>query len=328
MKYIEGKIFTSIRGLEYVEALLLDRGIDGVVISDPRDIVDLQVKKQPYDWDYIDESVLALEEEEPSLTFYLNADEEGATLRQDIQIALMKLKNRELYGELLAESEASSVDLGRLYCDWKEVDDTDWKDNWKEYFKPAHITDRLVVKPLWETYVSKPGELVIEIDPGMAFGTGTHATTAGCMKLMEKYLKAGDKVLDVGCGSGILAIAAGLLGAGEVLGVEIDPVAVPIARENVEINGLSQLVKVEEGDLTKGLNYTADLVVANLMADLIIILSPDIPRHLKPDGYYIVSGIILEKKDEVWGALEACGFRIIDEFKDDTWCALAGRYAK
>ncbi|MEL7658736.1 MAG: 50S ribosomal protein L11 methyltransferase, partial [Bacillota bacterium] len=219
-----------------------------------------------------------------------------------------------------------SHNLGKLQLVQKIVDDSDWKDNWKEYFKPAKITDRIVIKPTWEAYEAKEDEIVIEIDPGMAFGTGTHPTTSLCVKLLEKYIEPEkDTVLDVGCGSGILAIASALLGAQDILAVDIDPVAVQVSRENIELNHLSSEIQVLEGDLTKGLNRKADIVAANLMADLIILLSKDVAAHLKGKGIYISSGILIEKQAQVLEAIESCGFQILDILEEGEWCAIAAK---
>ncbi len=307
MDYIKGTIVTTIGEIDGVEALLMDMGIDSLEINDPRDIEDLLNKKNDYDWDYIDPKVMAQSGEEPSISFYLSDDEEGR--------------------KKACEVEKICAEKG-FHCETGVVSDSEWKDKWKEYFKPAHITDRIVVKPTWEPYAKKEGELVIEIDPGAAFGTGTHPTTTGCITLLEKYLKPGMSVLDVGCGSGILAIAAGLLGAGDVLGIEIDPVAVEIGRENVELNRLSGRVKVCCGDLTKGVDYKADIVVANLMADLVKMLTGDVARHIKKGGIYISSGILLELKEELCDFIEVCGFEIIDVYENENdggWCAIAAR---
>ncbi|MBQ9973020.1 MAG: 50S ribosomal protein L11 methyltransferase, partial [Firmicutes bacterium] len=166
---------------------------------------------------------------------------------------------------------------------------------------------------------------VIEIDPGMAFGTGTHETTSLCLELIEKYIKEGDTLLDVGCGSGILAIAAGLLGASDVLGIEIDPVAVEIGNENVALNNLSDKIKVIYGDLTKGVDYKADIVAANLMADLVKMLSPSVPAHLREGGIYISSGILAVLAEEVSAVIEESGFEIVEIMVKGEWCAIAAR---
>ena len=242
---------------------------------------------------------------------------------QDLKIEVMKLKDSEIEGRF-----GSEADLGRLYAEDNIVDDNDWKDKWKEFFKPSRVTDRIVVKPTWEDYQKEGDELVLEIDPGMAFGTGTHETTSLCMKLMEKYLgddAAERKVLDVGCGSGILSIAAALLGCRKVLGVEIDEDAVRVAAENTEKNSVGDRVRIQQGDLAKGIDFTADIVVANLMADLVVMLTPDVKNHLAENGVFISSGILVEKEDAVTEAIRNEGFEIIEIAEDGEWCAIACR---
>ena len=307
MNYIEFVIYAENSAqLELIEGVLIAEGIEDSVISDPEDIHELLEKKNSYDWDYVDESVLQLESERPSVTVYRDAN---AAEQNFLDALSEKLK------EVLPACETER----RLVCD------DEWKDKWKEYFKPTKVTKSLVVKPTWEDYEKKEGELVIEIDPGMAFGTGTHETTSLCLELIEKYIKAGDDVLDVGCGSGILAIAAGLLGAKDVLGIEIDPVAVEIGNSNVRLNGLSENVKVVYGDLTKGVDFKADLVAANLMADIVKILSADVARHIKPGGIYISSGILAQLADDVGAVIKKCGFEIEEVRIKGEWCAIAAR---
>lgn len=301
MRYLEVKIDTTQEGIDPLTCILMDMGIAGFAVSDARDFQELMEKKNSYDWDYVDESLMDFENIKTSVTFYL----EDAGESQDI---LQRL------GE-------QGLDL-----EWKLVDDSDWKDNWKEYFKPAKISDRIVIKPTWEDYEKTGDELVIEIDPGMAFGTGSHPTTSLCVKFLERYLEPGaDAVLDVGCGSGILSIASALLGAKTVLAVDIDPVAVDVTRQNVELNGLSSKIRTMEGDLTKGLSERADIVAANLMADLVIRLSKDVAAHLKGKSIFISSGILIEKREAVAAAIEECGFRILDVMEEGEWCAIAAQ---
>jgi len=302
MRYIEVKIYTTQEGIDPLTCILMDMGIAGFAIEDARDFQDLMNKKNDYDWDYIDESLMELEHVRTSVTFYLEETKNGSEILEQLQ---------DQFGSDLA---------------WSVVEDSDWKDNWKEYFKPAKITDRIVIKPTWEAYERTVDELVIEIDPGMAFGTGTHPTTSLCVKLLEQYLEPDkDTVLDVGCGSGILSIASALLGAKDVLAVDIDPVAVDVSRENVDLNGLSSKIRVIAGDLTKGLREKADVVVANLMADLVMMLSKDVAAHLKGKSIYISSGILIEKQEEVAAAIEECGFRILDILEEGEWCAIAAQ---
>ncbi len=319
MRYIEVKIYTTQEGIDPLTCILMDMGIAGFAIEDARDFQDLLNKKNSYDWDYIDESLMELKNIQSSITFYLEEAEENSSILKQLRETLDELKSDEHRSD-------ESIDYGKLELVWKSVDDSDWKDNWKEYFKPARITDRIVIKPTWEAYEPTVDELVIEIDPGMAFGTGTHPTTSLCVKFLERYIEPEkDNVLDVGCGSGILAIASALLGAKDVLAVDIDPIAVEVSKDNVELNHLSSKIRVMEGDLTKGLREKADIVVANLMADLIVMLSKDVASHLKGKSIYISSGILIEKQAQVVSAIEECGFHILDIMEEGEWCAIAAQ---
>jgi ribosomal protein L11 methyltransferase len=214
--------------------------------------------------------------------------------------------------------------FGSLRVESSYESDEEWRDKWKEYFKPAKITENIVIKPTWEEYEAMGNEKVIEIDPGMAFGTGTHATTRMCVKHLEKYIESEeDTVLDLGCGSGILSIAAALLGSKHVYGVDIDPNAVTASAENTELNGLSDIIEISYGDVTEGLGMKADIIVANLMADLIIMLAPDIAKHLKGKKIFISSGILEEKLNDVVEAVQNSGFKIIEVLHEEEWCAIA-----
>ena len=323
MKYIEFKVHASRQGIEQVTAMYLRMGIDQVSIDDPADMEDILNKKNEYGWDYVDDDLKKGLDREPTISIYFEDTKENREKIQQLKLQVMMLKSKELEGLF-----GWDVDFGRLYAEDIIVDDADWKDKWKEYFKPVRITDRLVVKPTWEEYEPNDGEKVIQIDPGMAFGTGTHETTSLCLKLMEKYLgdEPQDKdVLDVGCGSGILSIAAALLGCRSVTGVEIDEDAVRVAEENVELNGIGDRVEILQGDLTEGIESKADIIVANLMADLVMTLSKSAKEHLKDGGIFISSGILLEKKDIVSDAVKEAGFEIIEIAEDGEWCAIAAR---
>ncbi|MGN0710990.1 MAG: 50S ribosomal protein L11 methyltransferase [Anaerovoracaceae bacterium] len=321
MNYIETRIYTSSIGIEILLNILSEIGIDDAVIEDPNDIADLMDKKNSYDWDYVDADVMEQINEEPNIILYMDDSDEG---REKLKLVKSTVENWKK--TLKAEEIGKGAYYGRLVIEEKAVKDDDWKDNWKEFFKPSKITDRIVVKPSWENYEKQSeDELIIEIDPGMAFGTGTHETTTLCIKLLEKYAEEQDKVLDVGCGSGILSIAAGLLGIKDILGVDIDPVAVEVSKENVELNGFSDVVKIQWGDLTKGIDYKADVVVANLMADLVMMLSCDVAKHLKGKGIFISSGILAEKKEKVSAEIEKNGFEIIEILEQGEWCAIAAR---
>lgn len=320
MKYIEVKIYTSHQGIEPLTAMLMKKGITGVVVNDPADAEVLLDKKQEYEWDYIDKSLLEDKDREPVVSVYFDDTEEGRKQVQDLKIAVMMLKSKEMEGEF-----GWDANLGRLYAEDLLVDDEEWKDKWKEYFKPAKVTDTLVVKPTWEDYEKKDEEKVIELDPGMAFGTGTHETTTLCMQLIEKYMQPGNTVLDIGCGSGILSIAAAMLGSGPVLAVEIDPDAARTAEENVKANKVDDVVTVQVGDLTKDVDQKADLIAANLIAPLVIELSGSAADHLNEEGIYISSGILVEKRQQVEEAVREAGFEILEIKEKGEWCAIAAR---
>ena len=327
MKYTQVDIDVNRQGIEPVVTALMEIGITDTVIEDPADVADLLDKKNEYDWDYVDESVLDLENEKPKVTIYLYDSDDGVKTAKEslaeVQAAIKRLADEASCGDFGVDA-----DFGTLALTVTVHDDSEWKDNWKEYFKPAKVGKTIVVKPTWEEYEAKEGERVIELDPGMAFGTGTHETTSLCIRLMEDYLAPGMNVLDVGSGSGILSIAAAKLGASDVLAVDIDPVAVEISGENIELNGTSSIAKAQYGDLTKGIDYKADIVVANLMADLVMMLSGDVPAHMKDGGVYISSGILVEKEEVVSKAIVDAGFKIVEIKEDGMWCAIAAKLAE
>lgn len=203
------------------------------------------------------------------------------------------------------------------------VNEEDWADSWKQYYKPIKTGNRIVIVPVWEKYEKAEDELVVLMDPGMAFGTGTHETTRLCAALLEKYIAPGDKMLDVGCGSGILAICAAKLGAGDCFACDIDPVSVRIANENAEINETPN-VHAEVSDLLRQvpkINSGYDICCANIVADVIIRMAPDVSAYLADDAHLIVSGIITERAEEVVESLDRAGLKLIDELRENGWFA-------
>ena len=323
MEYLEVKVYTTTKGIDPVSGIFLAAGVEGIVVEDPGDFYELMEKKNAYDWDYVDDDLVKdLKNKETNVTAYLEKTPEGYAQLKQIDEEIWKLSTFDA----CAAFEDTVCLLGRLKLCVRTVDDNDWKDNWKEYFKPVKITDCIVIKPSWEDYEKQEGEIVIEIDPGAAFGTGKHPTTTMCIKALEKYIRTGEStVLDVGCGSGILSIAAGLLGARDVLGIDIDPLAVIVSKENAAFNKLEDRINIVEGDLTKGVDYKADIVVANLMADLVVILAKDVRRHLKPGGLYVSSGILAEKKEEVAAKIREVGFEIVEIYEEDEWVCIVAR---
>ncbi len=203
----------------------------------------------------------------------------------------------------------------------KTISEQDWANNWKQYFKPLSVGERLLICPTWETTDNPENRLLLSIDPGMAFGTGGHDTTRMVLEAVENYITPETDVLDVGCGSGILSIASLLLGARSAVGVDIDALAVKMALENGEINGYAEpQYTIRQGDLVEQISGQYQVVLANIVADAILKLSPAIPTFLKPGGVYIVSGIIDERGAEVEAGLAACGFKLLEKRTHGGWC--------
>ncbi|MBT2284361.1 50S ribosomal protein L11 methyltransferase [Paenibacillus polymyxa] len=227
------------------------------------------------------------------------------------------------------------IDTGEVRYETRTVDENDWATAWKQYFKPVRVSERLTIKPTWEEYTPEsPDEKIIELDPGMAFGTGTHPTTSLCLRTLETVIQGGEEVIDVGTGSGILAIGAIKLGAKHVLALDLDPVAVISARENVELNGLEQQITVKESDLLSvlgsqdpalGVQLPVKVVVANILAEIILLFVDDVYHALESGGIYIVSGIWKNKEQVVHDALVASGFEVSAIHRDEDWLAYVAR---
>jgi ribosomal protein L11 methyltransferase len=310
MNWVEIKVKTSTEAIEAVANIFYEAGVAGVVIEDPRDYLRPQDEN---DWDYV-EIPEGLDFEEAIITGYLVVDSSLAERAQEIQRRIRQLPD---YG----------LDIGKGELKCTTVSESDWANAWKKYYKPTHIGKKLVIKPSWEIYEPKAQEVVVELDPGMAFGTGTHETTMLCLELLEKYIRNQCTVIDVGCGSGILSIAAGKLGASRVIAIDRDEMAVKVARENVDRNNLNAIVWVVKGDKLKGVNTKADIIVANIIADVVIELSRSVPLHLKEGGIFLASGIIKDRKHSVIEALEKNGFDLVEEAEKGEWVALASMQA-
>lgn len=293
MQWIEVNVAVTHEAVEAVADIMNSVGAKGVAIEDPQLINDL---RNSGTWELCDIPEQQNTEIVTISAYY--ADDE-------------KLQGR--LEQIEAELNAIEERIGKYRFGntrFRTVSEQDWANEWKQYFHVTHVGKSLVIKPSWEDYTAKEGERVIEIDPGMAFGTGTHHTTNMCMERLEKVLPADATVFDVGTGSGILAIAAALLGAKEVKAVDIDGVAVRVAKENVADNGLSHRVEVREGDLLHGTEGQADVIIANIIADIIIMLLPDIPGKLKDDGIFLASGIIDERCGDITEAAKKVGLAV------------------
>jgi ribosomal protein L11 methyltransferase len=309
MKWNEIKIKTSEEAYDAISYMLTSIGAGGVAIEDPNDI--RKEIQKPNSLDYADEELLNSLGEDVVIKAYFP----GETNVSEI-IALIKEKLTYINNFL---------NVGEGYIGYCEVDDEDWSTSWKKYYKPFELTDGLVVKPTWEKYDNKNDEIVIDLDPGMAFGTGTHETTKMCAVFLHKYLKSGYSVIDVGCGSGILSIISCKLGASRVTAVDIDEVAVKVTKENCEINRVDHSVTAFKGVLTDIKNEKADMIIANIISDVIIDLSSNIPGYLKEGGLFIASGIIKERKDEVFKKYLSEGFKCEETIEMGEWVAMALR---
>jgi ribosomal protein L11 methyltransferase len=210
----------------------------------------------------------------------------------------------------------------------RTIDEQDWSESWKKFFHPLKITKRIVIKPSWEDYDANLDDIVVEIDPGMAFGTGTHQTTVLCISMIEKYMKKGDKFLDIGTGSGILMIAAAKLGAQSVYGIDNDEVATDIAKKNLLLNGIeNKNFKIRPGNLIDRVNERFDFVVANILTETIMVLLDSVKNVLKKKSVFICSGIIEKNKDQVVEKMIASGFKIEDILKQEEWVSIAGIFS-
>lgn len=309
MQWLEISISVDHDAVEAVAEMLMRYGANGVEIDDPRLMLERQTSVG--DWDYAE----LPPDFDPDAEVIVRA---WLQIGPDTPDAL-----RQLEQELRLMPEYG-LTLGSGSLAMKEVEDQNWAEVWKAYFKPLRVGEKLVVKPAWEDWQGED-DIVIELDPGLAFGTGNHATTKMVLTLLERYLSAGQEVIDVGCGSGILSVAAAKLGAGRIEAIDIDRLAVESTEANLALNGLSGAVSVRQGDLLQHSRGSADLILANIIADVIIRLLQDVSRVLKPGGILICSGIIGDRRKDVEQALAAAGFTMIEALSEDDWVAIAAR---
>ena len=322
MEWIEVFVSVSPMGLEPVEGVLYQCGLTGLMIHDERDFQEF-LENPERDWDYVAEELVAEKEElTTGITFFLRDNLYGREQLIQIKDALQNVKKQE-----------QEIDLGSLEITMKNIAEEDWANNWKKYFKPFPVGERLLVQPSWED-TPETDRVILKIDPGRIFGTGTHETTQLCMELIEKYTQDKDMVLDIGCGSGILSIASLLLGAGEADAVDIDPNAMEIAYENSDRNSIRRStyhvaagnILEDEGLHAKYGGKKYRLVVANIVADVIIALTKKVPDYIQDGGTFLCSGIITERKEDVLAALENGGFRVLDILEKGSWVAMAATY--
>ena len=319
MHWIEITVFTTDAGIEPVTAALSGAGIDCVSIEESAEAAMSFLNERTIFWDFVDLDRIGAAT--PCVKAYLPAVPASDHTLAEVKRAVQRLRTLSL-----------DVELGSLDIVASQVDDADWKDNWKAYYKPLPIGDRLLVVPSWEPVVPTPGRATLVLDPGVAFGTGSHHTTRMCLELLEAVVPESGRVLDLGCGSGILSIAALLLGADTATAVDIDPITEHIAKENAERNGVDPAhYTVHIGDATsdaalqQSIAGQYDLVLSNIVSDIIIRLAPLMRASCKPGAPLIASGVIDERKDEVISCLQAAGFTVETVLESGGWVAILAR---
>lgn len=305
MKWCEITIQTSHEAVELIAEIFRDLGASGVVIEDPELVNDYITSGK---WDYTDIPI-AKETEVVVEKAYLpvNGELEGRiqTLRQEIKAL-----------------ESRGVNTAPAVLTTAELQDEDWSDTWKQYFHTEKPGERVVIKPTWEEYEPKDDEVVIELDPGAAFGTGTHATTSMCIRQLEKLVKPGMTVFDVGTGSGILSIISAKLGAKNIQAVDYDDSVLKIVEENLEQNNVQEIISVAQSDLMQNVHGKAELVIANIIADIIIRLFDQLDEHLEQGGTLLTSGIIEDRIEDVLAAAEKHGYGVVERLENKGWACI------
>ncbi|MGN0687735.1 MAG: 50S ribosomal protein L11 methyltransferase [Oscillospiraceae bacterium] len=318
--FIQIDIYTSSEAIDGITGALTDYGITGFIISDSADFESFLADKDA-NWDYVDDELMGLKTAEPKITLYVHDNAQGAEMAASVR-------------SLVEGYKADNADgyYGNIRMEFSNVKEEDWANNWKKYYKPFRVGKSLVVKPSWEDVEAAEGDRILEIDPASTFGTGQHHTTKLVMQTLESVIKGGERVLDLGCGSGILSIAAMLLGAGEITMCDIFENAVKTASENAEKNRISKESCrafcgniIEDTALCEKIGTGYDVVCANIVADVIIAMSGIFARFMKPEAKLIVSGIIDERMDEVLAALSENGFAVLSQDNEEGWnCILLG----
>lgn len=312
MKWLELKIDAAPAGLEPVSALLEDLGITGLVIDDEGDFQDFLEHNHAY-WDYVDDQLMQEKKGLCRITFYLEDSPDGYNTLAQVRMALSRVKQEH-------------PEYGRLLLTMENMEDADWENNWKQFYKPMEIGDRLTVIPEWESTGVPEGRVALRLNPGLTFGTGSHATTRLCLTALEKHITGGQTVLDLGCGSGILSIAALLLGVDRAVACDIDEKCMDVAYENAALNGVGRdRYTVRWGDvvtdqaLRQELGGPYDVVVANIVADVIKALASTVRPLVKEGGIFLCSGIIDDRAEEVAQCLRDNGWTIAEARSSEGW---------
>ncbi|MCI8600388.1 MAG: 50S ribosomal protein L11 methyltransferase [Oscillospiraceae bacterium] len=316
MEWAEISLKTTTEGLEIVTGFLMAQGVSSVMIEDAADF-NRFLKDTEIHWDYVDEELMGLASCDTTVKFYLPDNPQGFETLNQIKAALPGLQ------------QMNSISLGSLALTVSYREEEEWETAWKKYYHPIVIGPKLAVVPEWEDFTPIPGQQVLRLDPGMAFGTGGHHTTRLCLGFLCSCPLEGAALLDMGCGSGILSIAARLLGAETATGVDIDQLAVKISHENAALNGVDDErltlycgnVLGDEALADKLGERQYDVITANIVADVIIAMAPLFARYLKQTGQLLVSGIISERAEEVLSVLRENGFTLLEMKEESDWAA-------
>nr|WP_254119221.1 50S ribosomal protein L11 methyltransferase [Bacillus sp. FJAT-29790] len=310
VKWSEISIHTTNEAVEPISNILHEAGASGVVIEDPFELI--KERKDQF-----------------GEIYQLNPQdypEEGVIVKAYLPVNSFLGETVDEIKEAISSLVLYNIDIGKNNVSISEVNEEDWATAWKKYYHPVKISERFTIVPTWEEYTPvNTDELIIELDPGMAFGTGTHPTTVMCIQALERMVKKGDSVIDVGTGSGVLSIAAAMLGAEKVRALDLDEVAVTSARLNIELNKVHDIVDVSRNNLLDGVNEAVDVVVANILAEVILRFTNEVASIVKPGGYFIASGIIQQKKLDVKEAIAAAGFEIEETIQMEDWVAIIGK---
>lgn len=310
MDWMKITVLTTTIGSDMVSELLLEAGSEGTVIEDKNDVA---LNQRPEgQWDIIDEEIGRRIGDDVKVAGFYPMDEKA-----NDTLAMVREKVARL------PFIAPGVDLGKLEVQVSGLENEDWAENWKKSYKPFRLGRHIVIKPGWEEYSPDTGDKIITIDPGLAFGTGTHETTGMCVALVEENVRPGMTAMDIGTGTGILAIAAAHMGAKSVLASDIDEMAVKVAKENVEINGFSDVITCKAGNLLDVAEGPVDVVIANIIADVIINICGEVRQFVKPGGVFICSGIAQDREEDVVTALKKAGYGKLDIRRNGEWVAIA-----
>lgn len=310
MKWSEISIHTTNEAVEPISNILHEAGASGVVIEDP-----YELEKE--------------REDQFGEIYQLNPDdypEEGVIVKAYLPVNSFLGETVDEIKEAINGLISYNIDIGQNTVTISEVNEEEWATAWKKYYHPVKISEKFTIVPTWEEYTPvSSDELIIELDPGMAFGTGTHPTTVMSIQALERTVKKGDNIIDVGTGSGVLSIAAALLGASKVEALDLDEVAVNSARINIKLNKVHDKVTVRQNNLLNGIEEPVDVVVANILAEVILRFTQDAARIVKPGGYFITAGIIMQKKLDVKEAIVEAGFEIIETIQMEDWVSFIAK---